>query len=297
MTSLLLLILCTIFLSNASSDYDSPALIKWNNSLDTAAKLKLFLDSSALFGREQVTIHQGTDGKPRAYLGVAGDLELVQALYKVGKARKDHQVMLVFNSPDDFKDAFNDLTLNNHNWIWYNFPIEKGPNNDDRPVDYDDFYKIHTNNMRQHPLAFGFTSSQNFGKGAYTLTQMQGLVNKTDLWYSKLGYSGQFMVEIGMHVLLNTTGHSMVMEPVTSSLMSVCFATVEPFQDFIVGKKGEIRAIARFYEKKRIFMNIPETLRNLLAPANWWGNSTSSASRGPLMYQLPLYILWNIYNL
>lgn len=290
-----LLVLYTLLPQLHSSIYDFPAFVQWQNSLNSVEKVQQYLGSNALFAREVVTSRQDDNGHTLAYLGF-GELRLVHALNILRKSRKDHQVMLIFTAPLIFATACPELTINSDDWLWYYFPIEQGPNNKDTPVSISDFDETHTKNMAGHPLAFGFTSDRNFGRGEYLRETMELLIKKTDDWYTKLNYHGQFMVELSLLIVANTSGPTRVLKELIHREMYVNFATLAKHKDvdLIVRQRGMIQALSNQLGRNRVFLNIPEDLRTMLNPGSWWANASIAICHGArkiLWYPLPILVL------
>lgn len=291
----LLFILSTVVSHLDSSIFDFPALVQWQNSLDSLEKVQQYLGSNALFAREVVTTRKDDNGHTLAYLG-SGELRLVHALNILRKSRKDHQVMLIFSASLNFTVAYPELTINSDDWLWYYFPIEQGPNNQDTPVSISDFDDTHTKNIAGHPLAFGFTSDRNFGRGEYLRETMEKLIKITDDWYTKLNYHGQFMVELSLLVVANTSGPTRVLKELIHREMYVNFATLAKHKDvdLIVRQRGMIQALSNQLGRSRVFLNIPEDLRTILNPSSWWPNASTAVGHSAtkiLVYPLPILIL------
>lgn len=252
------------------------ALQQWVNSLDSRQKVEDFVHSNAAFAREVVVIFAEEGQQKQAYLGHE-KYPLVQGLERVNKNRKDHQLMLVFNSVADFKDSVHALTLIQHKWIWLNFPIQSGPGSNQTPLNLVEFTDSEVRLMRSFQVSFGFTvADKNFGSGEYTKLELEELANKTDVWFSRLAYRSNFIVEISMHILLNTTDHARAMRPFYDRTMFISFVTTSRYEDFNMEHKGPMKALAKILGKERLYMNIPENQRLLLNPVSWFTSGLSS---------------------
>lgn len=267
--------------------HDFPARENWVNSVDSVEKLELFVHSTTAFAREVVTIVQEEGQQKQPCLG--GKYPLIQGLHRLELLRKDHQIMLVFNTPGDYKDSVKSLTTMRHKWIWLFFPIEQGPFNEAQPIAMNEFSAEELRLMQHFQLAFGFTSDKQFGRGEYLRNRMDSLAGKTDLWYTKLQYGTNFIVELSMHVLLNTSDHARVLRPFLDRTMFISLVTSSRDEKLILRHKGEMKALARMLGRQRVYLNIPDKLKALLNPEKWFGESES---RGGALEEVRLVLLF-----
>lgn len=255
--------------------YDFPALEKWTNKLESREDVELFVKSSSAFGREFVVIVQGEGPEyPMACLGTK-NYPLIEALERIDKNRRDHQVFLIFKSRREYEGSLNALALKQHNWIWLYFPIEQGPNDDQKPVVLSDFTNEELQKMHPYQMAFGLTTDADFGKGEFLRRKMQDLCEKIDEWYTRLEYRTDFIVELSLNVLLNSSDSIQVLTPIKERTMMVSLVATNKYQKQIIKNKGILSALARLLTKERVFLNIPEDLKEKLNPTKWYPNSTS----------------------
>lgn len=256
--------------------YEYPWNETWVNSLDSREKVETFVKSKAAFGREQVVIHV-EDGKANEPCLGYKHYPLIQGLERIKKNRIDHQVMLVFKRVSDYQESMNLLILMQHDWIWLHFAIEQGPFDNGVAVNLTDFSTEELKLMTSFQLAFGFTTDTEFGKGEYLREKMEAIAKKTDQWYTRLEYRDNFIVELSMHVLLNTTDKLLVLTPFTKRTMYVCFATTKRQEPFAGKFKGVMQSVARKLGGDRVYLNIPDTLRTQLNVTNWFPVETSGS--------------------
>lgn len=289
-------ILCCPLLIIGLIIHDSPAMEKWDNSLDSLGKVEKFLHSNAAFGREVVTIVE-EEGQPKQPT-LGGKYPLIQGLERILKNRKDHQVMLVFNTARDYKESVKSLTLMRHKWIWLNFPIEQGPQDRKKPIAIQDFNAKELDLMKDFQLAFGFTSDPYFGRGEYLHEHVRRLANATDTWYTRLGYSTDFIVELSLHIFLNSSDNARVWQPLLDRTMFISFCSTNRDEKLVVRQKGTMGALAKMLGKERMYLNIPDNVHLLLNPQDWFGE-TKGGGTGleincfVLFYSLLLMILGN----
>lgn len=256
-------------------DYNFPALEKWTNRLESVEDVENFVRSTSAFGREVVTIYQDeSQNTPEPCLGTKR-YNLGFALERIHKSRIDHQLMLVFKSHRDYQESMHTLSLMRHNWIWLYFPIEQGPNDASDPVSLIEFAPGDLEHMRPYQMAFGLTADADFGQGEYRLPMMESLANKTDQWYTRLEYRTNFIVELSMAVTLNTTDMVRILEPLLQKTMFISFVATNKFEKLIIKEKGTMHALAKMFEKDRVFLNVPEHVRLFLNPVGWFPESVS----------------------
>lgn len=164
----------------------------------------------------------------------------------------------------------------------------------------DDFNIEDLVGMQEHPPAFGFTSDANFGRGQYLKNDTLWLTNAMDAWYSTLNYTAKFTYtcELSLHILLNSTHPEEVLIPVVNGPMDVVFATVERYEEMILQKKDLLRKLATAFEKNRVYLNIPDSLRKQLNPEHWWDTTPSIAMRlkWGFIFLIPSSILFHLVN-
>lgn len=258
--------------------YDFPALEKWTNSLDNDEKLTAFLASKNAFARERVFAHQEEGQQKEACLG-STEHKLIHALQRFKSSRKSHQIMLVFEKPNEFREAFSVLTLMQHKWIWLHFPIVQGPYDDLVPVALNEFNEKELALMRSFQLSFGFTATaRDFGSGEYLKEQMLSLADRSDEWFNKLEIQTSFMMEIGMHVLLNTSDMVRVMEPLFQREVFICYATTMKHKDFVLSHMGYMDSLGKLTMKGKLFLNVPAEVFKQLNPQNWFPDDGSSGT-------------------
>lgn len=268
-------ILLLVTFAHLHNAYDFPALEKWTNKLESRADVELFVKSSSAFGREFVVIVQGEGPEyPMACLGTR-QYPLIEALERIEQNRVDHQLFLVFKSQHDFEHSVSTLVLKQHNWMWLYFPIEQGPYDDQKPVSLSDFSDEELQHMRPYQLAFGLTTDADFGKGEFLRPKIQSLANKLDQWYTRLAYRTDFIVELSLQVLLNSSDSIQVLTPFKERTMLVSLVATNKYEKLIIRQKGQLSALAKLLGKERVFLNIPEDLKEKLNPAIWFPNSTS----------------------
>lgn len=254
--------------------HEFPAMEVWVNALDSVDQVESFLHSKAAFGRQVVTILEEEGQQKQPTLG--GTYPLIQGLERIFKTRRDHQIMLVFNNPIDFKESVKSLTLMRHKWIWLYFPIARGPYSDHTPINLNEFSGDELELMQDFQLSFGFTADHFFGRGEYLHKPIELLANLTDVWYTRLGYTSNFIVELSMHILLNSSDSARVWRPLLDRTMFVCLATTSRDEKLVVRQKGTMRALAVMLGKDRLYLNVPENVRLLLNPPAWFNKSDSS---------------------
>lgn len=284
---LLILFLLLPFSPFSLPSDDFPALFEWTNSLSDEQQVKTFLQSPHDFAREVVSIRTDqSESTPHAYLGLSATYQLSFGLNLIKQGtRGDRQVMLEFRSLSDYRDALGTLQLFNETWLWFFFPIVKGPNNDREPFKLEELLldgkkQAMIENLQTQRLAFGFTTDKNYGSGEYLREKMEALANAMDEWYTKIGCRDSFMMELSLHVLLNTNDHARVIRPFLDRTVMVNFVTPNSNHDkMIVQRKGNLKALARMFGKKRVYLNVPRQLRDRLDLNSWFGNSTSAAGR------------------
>lgn len=215
-------------------------------------------------------------------------------------SRRDHKIVLVYDTAPHFILPFAEMKNNTDTWVWYYFPLWSGPNNNIPPLMMDDFNIEDLVGMQEHPPAFGFTSDANFGRGQYFKNDTLWLANAMDAWYSTLNYTTKFkyMCELSLHILLNSTNPVQVLSPIVNGPMDVVFATVERYEEMILQKRNLIHKLAISFEKHRVYLNIPNSLRNRLNPELWWDTSPSNAIslQGQLILFAPLLIIFLLLN-
>lgn len=285
-------------------EYEFPALEKWTNRLESVEDVENFVRSSSAFGREVVKIYQDeSQNTPEPCLGTKR-YNLGFALERIHKSRVDHQLMLVFHSFRDYRDSMHTLSLKQHNWIWLFFPIEQGPNDISDPVSLNEFSNADLEHMRPFQMAFGFTSDLDFGHGEYQLRRMESLANKTDQWYTRLEYRTNFIVELSMAVTLNTTDKVRILEPLLQKTMFISFVATNKYESFIIKEKGSMHALAKMFEKDRVFLNVPENVRLFLNPVAWFPESFSLGVThkslvghgGGVLYSILLILFYYIWG-
>lgn len=268
------LVLLLLGTPSSGTVHKFPGMEVWVNALDSVEKVESFLHSKAAFGRQVVTILEEEGQQKQPTLG--GTYPLIQGLERIFKTRRDHQLMLVFNNPMDFKESVKSLTLMRHKWIWLYFPIARGPFSDATPINLNEFSKAELELMRDFQLAFGFTTDKFFGRGEYLHKPIEHLASLTDVWYTRLEYTTNFIVELSMHILLNSSDSARVWRPLLDRTMYISLATTSRDEQLVVRHKGTMRALAVMLGKDRLYLNVPDNVRLLLNPPAWFNQSDTS---------------------
>lgn len=306
---LLIIIICPSFIpidSSKTSDDDLPSRIRWINSLSNGDQIKNFLDGNAKFAREYVKICQD-NGKVVPYLGGGCKQKLTQALYRLNasKQRRDRQLMLIFESTSDYIQSIEVMNKNRADWIWIFFNVFCGAGATKSCIDINNFKPEHLLTMSKHTFAFGSVSDRGFGgKGVYESRELSLLANYAHAWNDTVArLNGDFMIEVSMHRLLESEAPDESMTYWANNYsMKVCFATVKDFAKDVVKRKELMKSLATLFEKKRVYFNIPDSLRKELQPAGWWGDrDDSDDAAGSLkkpftpsfLFSLGIYVLLN----
>lgn len=275
----LLLIISPSFASKTSDDY-LPSRIRWVNSLNNGDQIKNFLNGNAKFAREYVNICDD-NGKPVPYLGAGCKQKLTQALYRLNasKQRRDRQLMLIFESTSDYIQSIQVMDKNRADWIWIFFNVYCAAGATKSCIDINNFKPEHLLTMSKHSFAFGSASDRSFGgNAAYEQRELSLLASYANAWNDTVvRLNGDFMIEVSMHRLLESKAPEESMKYWANNYtMKVCFATVKEFAKDVAKKKDLMKAVATLFEKKRVYFNIPDSLRKELQPAGWWGDKDDS---------------------
>lgn len=279
--SILLLLLHLIPTPFHGFPYKYPALEKWVNSLDSEQKIESFASSNAVFGREIVTTYEVAGKTATSNLGGNGPYPLMKGFRHLQQSRRNHQLMLVFNTVQDYRQAQDALTkMNSINWMWLFFPIVQGPSSEQKPFSLDELTESEVETAKEFKLAFGFTSDSDWGEGSYLYQHFEMMGTMIDDWITQLEYTGNVMVELSMHSVLNNSNIVRAMAPILKRKSYVCMATTDKYSPLVLKRRAMMETLAKKITKPRLFLNIPENLRMQINPLGWYIVDTSNGQMG-----------------